>query len=134
MKIAAIGDLHTKINSPGHLEELFQKISSEAGVLVLCGDLTDSGSPQEAEILAKELFNCTIPVVGVLGNHDFALSKEDQVKKILHDSGRIQILGEDPLVIQGVGFAGTKGFGGGFDSHLVGPFGEKIVHDFVYES
>lgn len=134
MRVAAMGDIHVRDTSKGEFAKLFEEISQNADVLVLCGDLTDLGLPEQAEILAEELFHCTIPILGVLGNHDFASEKQDEVKKILHNTGRIQILDEDPVILNGVGFAGTKGFAGGFDSHMLGPFGEKSIHDFVYEA
>jgi uncharacterized protein len=136
IKVAALSDIHVKENSKGEYAELFKEISQKAEVLVLCGDLTDLGLPEQAEVLAEELFNCTIPVVGVLGNHDYAAQKEEEVKRILHHSGKITLLdiNHDPVKIKGVNFIGVKGFGGGFDARILGPFGEKIIYDFVYES
>src|SRR5919112_654382 len=69
--IAAIGDLHVRDNGERRYRDLFAEISEAADVLVLAGDLTDFGKTSEAELLAEDLRGCTIPAVGVLGNHDF---------------------------------------------------------------
>lgn len=131
-RIAAMGDLHIKEMTIGHYRELFTEISEKADALVLCGDLTDLGLPNEAEILAEELSFCKIPVVGVLGNHDYEHGMEDEVKTILQT--QMFILDEEPYVIGDVGFAGVKGFGGGFDHYVLSRWGEKIIKEFVNEA
>src|SRR3954468_11798565 len=83
MRLAAIGDLHVGENHPHPYRELFARISQEADVLALCGDLTNFGKTCEAEILADDLRACTIPVVGVLGNHDFECDQPAEVARIL---------------------------------------------------
>src|SRR5437879_12223135 len=80
---ASIGDLHVKDGQSGSLRELFQAISKSAGALVLCGDLTDTGTPAQAEILAKELRVCSIPVIGVLGNHGYEPGHADEGNRTL---------------------------------------------------
>lgn len=133
MKIAAIGDIHIRKNSKGVFKDLFSKISDEADILVLCGDLTDLGLEEEAEVLINELAYCKIPVVGVLGNHDFENDKQEEIKKILSPQYMI-MLGDEPFEIKGIGFSGVKGFCGGFDKHVMGSFGEKSLKQFVLES
>ena len=134
LRVAAIGDLHVHENSAETLKGLFEKISQNADVLVLCGDLTHLGMPAEAERLADDLRACRIPVVGVLGNHDYQSGHVDEIKKILR-SAKVTILDEtETFELSGVGFAGVKGFGGGFDKHMLTPFGEEPIKHFVSEA
>src|SRR3954466_12465428 len=111
--VAAIGDLHVSEDSQNRYADMFARISDEADVLALCGDLTNFGKTSEAEILAEDLRHCTIPMVGVLGNHDYECGVPDEVARILQEAG-VRVLGEQATVIEGVGFAGVKGFVGGF--------------------
>lgn len=131
-RIAAMGDLHVKETTIAIYRDIFKEISINADVLVLCGDLTDYGLPNEAEILSEELSHLTIPVVGVLGNHDYQSNSHDEVKRIL--SKGMFVLENEPTEIDGVGFAGVKGFGGGFDNYALGSWGEKEIKDFVQEA
>src|SRR3982751_3110530 len=112
LRVAAIGDLHVQENDTAPYRELFTEISSLADVLVLCGDLTNFGKTGEAMILADDIKSCSIPVVGVLGNHDYECGAPEKVCSILHDAG-MTILDEQAIEIAGVGFAGVKGFLGG---------------------
>src|SRR5262245_46591573 len=115
VRVAAIGDLHVHQSSKDSLEGLFDKVSKNADVLALCGDLTQLGLPQEAERLSNELRACRIPVVAVLGNHDYQSGQAEEVKKVLR-AGKVVVLEEtETFEWNGVGFAGAKGFGGGFD-------------------
>jgi len=134
LRVAAVGDLHVHQNSPDSLQALFDKISQAADVLVLCGDLTHLGLPQEAEKLVLDLRACRIPVVAVLGNHDYQSGQQEEVKKVLR-AGKITVLEEtETFELNGVGFAGAKGFGGGFDKHMLTPFGEESIKHFVTEA
>jgi len=128
--VAAIGDLHVTETSNHPYSALFMEISEKADVLVLCGDLTNFGKTREAEILAEDLRNCTIPVVGVLGNHDHECGQPEKVAEILCQAG-MKILDDQAVVIDGVGFAGTKGFIGGFGRGELAPFGESEIKAFV---
>ncbi len=134
LRIAAIGDLHIHENSPDISKALFERISQDADVLVLCGDLTHLGMPVEAERLVVELRGCRVPVVAVLGNHDYQSGHADEVKKMLR-SAKVNLLDEnETFQLNGVGFAGVKGFGGGFDKHMLTPFGEDAIKSFVSEA
>ncbi len=131
--IAAVGDLHVHAHSDGFYHDLFAEISESADVLLLCGDLTNLGLPEEAEELAKSFGGCRIPALGVLGNHDYENGKADEIKKILKASKFI-FLDEEPFELHGVGFAGVKGFGGGFGNHVLGSLGEPALKAYVAES
>jgi len=128
--VAAIGDLHVTETSEHRYRELFAEISEAADVLALCGDLTNFGKIREAEILAEDLRECTIPIVGVLGNHDYECGHQEEVARILHGAG-MTMLGEQAVVVKGVGFAGVKGFLGGFGRGELGAFGEAPIKAFV---
>jgi Icc-related predicted phosphoesterase len=133
LRLAAIGDLHVVESAPHPYRELFQRICQEADVLALCGDLTNFGKTPEAEILAEDLQACSIPVVGVLGNHDYECGQPEEVAKILHQAGMRCLEGE-PVEIKGVGFAGSKGFIGGFGRYMLSAFGEPEIKHFVQAS
>lgn len=132
-RIAAIGDLHVRESSGGTYKKLFNQISQEADIALLCGDLTNRGLVSEAEVLAEELESFTIPVLGVLGNHDFESQKYDEVIHILKKS-KIELLDGTSYVHNNVGFAGVKGFCGGFNGQMLEPWGEIITKQFVFES
>ena len=132
LRVAAIGDLHVMESSVAPYRELFAEISHEADVLVLCGDLTNFGKTSEAEILAEDIRSCSIPVVGVLGNHDYECGQPEHVCKILTDAG-MTVLDEQAVEIEGVGFAGVKGFIGGYGRGELAPFGEPILKAVVDE-
>jgi uncharacterized protein len=133
LKVAALGDLHVKADQPPGLRELFTEISKAADVLVLCGDLTDTGKTKEAEILKEELKACSVPVIAVLGNHDYECGQVDEVKAILKDAG-VQLLDGQSCHVKEVGFVGVKGFAGGFGRRMLGAFGEPAIKTFVSES
>ena len=133
MRIAAIGDLHVQEDSIAPYRELFGEVSNQADVLLLCGDLTNFGRTKEAEILAEDIRACAIPVLGVLGNHDYECGQPEEVAKILREAG-MTVLDEQAVEIDGVGFAGVKGFLGGFGRGELAPFGEPIVKAFVDEA
>ena len=130
VRVAAIGDLHVGEGARQPYRELFARISQEADVLALCGDLTNFGKTPEAEILAEDLQACTIPVVGVLGNHDYECGQPQEVSRILHQAG-LKLLDGEAYEIDGVGFAGCKGFIGGYGRHMLSAFGEPEIKAFV---
>jgi Icc-related predicted phosphoesterase len=133
LKVAALGDLHVKADQPPALRDLFTEISKTADVLVLCGDLTDTGTPNEAEVLKEELKACSVPVVGVLGNHDYECGQVEDVKAILKDAG-MHLLDGQSCQVGEVGFVGVKGFIGGFGRRMLGSFGEPAIKTLVSES
>jgi Icc-related predicted phosphoesterase len=133
VRVAAIGDMHCTKTSAGSLQPLFARISEAADILLIAGDLTDYGLPEEAAVLARELTSLRIPAVAVLGNHDFESGKQDEVRRILSDAG-LPILDGDACEMQGIGIAGIKGFGGGFGPRALGPWGETIIKQFVHEA
>ncbi len=134
MRIAALADLHYGRQPDGGLDELLSHLSAEAEVAVVCGDLTDHGYPDQARALAREIDrSLDIPMVAVLGNHDFEAGKADEVKTILRDAG-VMLLDGDACEVRGVGFAGTKGFCGGFGVHALGAWGEAPIKQFVQEA
>jgi len=133
LTVAAIGDLHVRENNERRYRELFAEISEVADVLALAGDLTDFGKTGEAELLAEDLRACTIPMVGVLGNHDFESGQPEEVAEIMRQAG-VVMLDDQATMIDGVGFAGVKGFIGGFGRGELGAFGENAIKVFVDES
>jgi Icc-related predicted phosphoesterase len=122
LTLAAIGDLHVTEDSQNRYRDLFVEISDQADALALCGDLTNFGKIGEAEVLAEDLRHCTIPMVAVLGNHDHESGAADAISTILAEVG-VRMLGEQATMIDGVGFAGVKGF-----------VGEDAIKAFVDES
>lgn len=132
LRLAAIGDLHCTRKSEGAFRNVFHRISDEADVLLLCGDLTDYGLPEEAQILAHEIMaGAAIPVIAVLGNHDYESGKAEDVRRILLDAGTTMLDG-DSCEVRGVGFVGIKGFCGGFGKRSVEPWGEGALKQFVH--
>ena len=135
LRIGAVADIHVKKQTPaGALQPLFSKASEEADILLLCGDLTDFGTPEEGKILAKEITtSLRIPSLAVLGNHDCESAREAELIEILTDAG-VVVLDGTSYEMEGVGFAGVKGFAGGFGRRALGAWGEKIIKDFVHEA
>jgi Icc-related predicted phosphoesterase len=133
VRIAAIADIHCRVNFRGEVEKMLEGLPGNADVLLLAGDLTDNGLPEEADLLAKELSFIDVPIMAVLGNHDHEGGKADEVKTIIQQSG-VHILEDGALEIGNVGFVGVKGFSGGFDKTLIQPFGENILKAFIRAS
>jgi len=122
VRLAAVGDLHVKKTSQGAIAPLLAPVNEQADVLLLCGDLTDYGLPEEAGILAKELSGVRIPMIGVLGNHDFESGQQGEVCRILSEAG-----GQDPGW-RGVGdcghwVCGNEGFSGWIRPRHIGRVG-----------
>jgi Icc-related predicted phosphoesterase len=133
IKLAAIGDLHVVDTDEHRYRDLFAEMSDAADVVALCGDLTNFGKTREVENLLSDLQACTIPVVAVLGNHDYECGQPEEVSRMLSGAG-VHVLDEQAVVVKGVGFAGVKGFIGGFDRGELGAFGESAIKTFVDES
>jgi Icc-related predicted phosphoesterase len=133
VRVAAVGDLHCRKTSAGLLSPVLSRVNDLADVLLLCGDLVDHGLEEEAHILAKELAVVRVPMIGVLGNHDYQAEGAHMVVRILSKAG-VQILDGDAVEVLGIGFAGAKGFVGGFGRGTLGPWGEPAVKRFVQEA
>jgi Icc-related predicted phosphoesterase len=109
------------------------QVSESADMLLLAGDLTDTGQPEEARILAKELSALRVPGVAVFGNHDYESGRQDEVTHLLTDAG-LTILDGEACEVHGIGIAGVKGFAGGFGTAALGPWGEPTIKQFVHEA
>ena len=134
VRIAAVGDIHLGNAGYGPVTQaLLGKVAEVADVLALCGDLTDRGDPEEARQLARALATVGVPMVAVLGNHDHESEKPEEVSRILCDAG-VHVLDGETVEIHGVGFAGVKGFAGGFGRRALGPWGERMIKLFVQEA
>ena len=134
LRIAAVADIHVKKTSAGALQPLFAQATESADVILLCGDLTDYGTIEEGKVLAKEITSALrIPAIAVLGNHDLESNQEHELVAILRDAG-VTVLDGDSHELYGVGFAGVKGFAGGFGRRALGAWGEQIIKDFVHEA
>jgi len=131
--VAAVADVHVREGDKGRWTDLFKEASAKANILVIAGDLTDTGDEMEAQVLADELKACTVPVVAVLGNHDFEKGRHKLIRQILLKAG-VHVLDGEAVIIGNVGFAGVKGFGGGFDKHMLSFFGEGAMKAFVQEA
>ena len=134
VRVAAVGDIHCAKTSEADIRALFEGASRAADVLLLCGDLTDYGLADEARVLAAALrAGLRIPALAVLGNHDYESGQQDEVKRILTEAGVVMLDGEGHEV-HGIGFAGVKGFAGGFGEHMLGQWGEEAIKRFVREA
>jgi Icc-related predicted phosphoesterase len=134
IRFAAVGDLHCTKDSAGSLRGLFAAAAKAADALLLCGDLTDYGLPEEAKVLADELSAAaSVPIVAVLGNHDFESDMPHEVARILGSAG-VKVLDGEATEVHGVGIAGVKGFAGGFGRGALGPWGEGAIKQFVKEA
>lgn len=133
VRIAAMADIHVRATDKGKWRDYFEMLSEKADVVLICGDLTDTGRPEEARVLAAELEACQVPVIGVLGNHDCESGMEDEVIAILNNEN-VHILDGDSVIIHEVGFAGVKGFGGGFGQYMLPMWGEQTNKDYIQVS
>ncbi len=134
IRVAAVGDIHVGTDSAGRLRPHLAHLPERADLLLLAGDLTRHGDPDEAEVLAAELDDVGVPVVAVLGNHDYHSDREDEIRKLLEAAG-IRVLETEGTVLDvagtRVGVAGCKGFGGGFEGACASEFGEPEMKAFV---
>ncbi|MFI6208013.1 metallophosphoesterase [Streptomyces sp. NPDC051041] len=134
VRVAAVGDIHMGPDSQGLLRPAFDTLSDCADLLLLAGDLTRHGTPEEARVVAQEVRGLPVPVVAVLGNHDHHDEQPEKVADILRDAD-VTVLEGGATVVEcdgaRVGVAGTKGFGGGFVGRCAGEFGEPLMKEFV---
>jgi uncharacterized protein len=133
MRIAASADLHFSPQSFAKLKDQFERVRDEADVLVLAGDLTNYGQPEEMEPLLNVLVRLRLPTVVVLGNHDYESGKEEELRRMLIGAG-MKVLDGSGYERDGIGFAGTKGFVGGFGRGVLTAFGEREIKEFVKAS
>jgi Icc-related predicted phosphoesterase len=134
IRVAAVGDIHMGPDSQGLLRPAFDTLPDCADLLLLAGDLTRHGTPDEARVVAQEVRDLPVPVVAVLGNHDHHDEQPEKVTEILQEAGVTVLEGEGTVVECGgtrVGVAGTKGFCGGFVGRSAGEFGEPLMKEFV---
>lgn len=134
VRIAAVGDVHCNRSLHGLVQALCAEVAQNTDILLLCGDLIDYGLPEEAAIVAKELSSLKIPILAVLGNHEFECGKQAEVRCLLTEAGVVVLDGES-YEINGIGFAGVKGFAGGFGERAaLQPWGEEPIKQFVHEA
>lgn len=133
VRFAVVGDIHVTKDSAGTLRNFFAQAADAADALLLCGDLTDYGTAEEAKLLADELGAIKVPVVAVLGNHDFESGTPEVVAETLKHAG-VRVLDGEAVEIEGVGIAGAKGFCGGFGRGSLGAWGESVIKLFVQEA
>lgn len=133
LRLAAFGDIHYSKALSGTFEPMFTQLAAAADVVVVCGDLTVHGQPAEADLFARELTAIVkTPILAVLGNHDYQAGEPEQVRDALVDRGIIVLDGESHEW-EGIGFAGVKGFCGGFGKCMLESWGEPMIKQFVHE-
>lgn len=134
LRVAAAGDVHYDKHSNGSLKELFAEASEQADVFLLCGDLTSHGLPEEARVLAEDMSaHLRIPALAVFGNHDFEAGESKAIREIMEAAG-VTFLDGECATIKGVGFAGVRGFAGGFGEYTLNAWGEPAIKQFVQET
>lgn len=130
MRIAATADLHFTPQNYDRIREQMSRVRDQADLLVVAGDLTNYGKPQEMESLLNALVRIRLPIVAVLGNHDYESGQENELMQMMTAEG-IKVLDGTAYERDGVGFAGTKGFAGGFGRCVLTAFGEAPIKAFV---
>jgi Icc-related predicted phosphoesterase len=130
MRIAATADLHFTPQNYDKLREPLSRVRDEADVLVIAGDLTNYGKPEEMHSLLNALVRLRVPIIAVLGNHDYESGEEQELMRMMSGEG-VKVLDGSSYERDGIGFAGTKGFHGGFGRGVLTAFGEKEVKSFV---
>jgi Icc-related predicted phosphoesterase len=133
LRLGVVADIHCTRKAVDSTRNLLSAMARQTDILLLGGDLCDAGLPEEAEILAREISGLKIPIVAVLGNHDFEAGKADEILEILSNAG-VNVLDGKSCEIEGIGFAGAKGFGGGFGEKALQPWGESTIKAFVQEA
>jgi Icc-related predicted phosphoesterase len=137
IRVAAVGDVHLAEDARGKLRPALQHLGRHADVLLLAGDLTQHGTLEEAEVVADEFADLDVPVLAVLGNHDYHSDAADEITKLFDGRGVTVLEGEGVVLdVAGrkVGVAGVKGFGGGFAGKCGSAFGEREMKNFIEHS
>jgi Icc-related predicted phosphoesterase len=130
MKLAAVADIHLKTEDQDKNIRQFSRANELADALVIAGDLTNHGMPDEMRACLAVLEHVHIPIIAVLGNHDHESGHQDELAGMLRLAG-VHLLDGQCHEVDGVGFAGTKGFCGGFAPYELMPFGENGIKTFV---
>jgi Icc-related predicted phosphoesterase len=133
MRIAATADLHFSASRHSALHDQLSRVREEADVLVIAGDLTNYGKPEEMEPLLNVVVRSRVPTVAVLGNHDYESGRQDELMRMMEAAG-LKVLDGTAYERDGVGFAGAKGFVGGFGRGALTAFGEPEIKQFVQAS
>jgi Icc-related predicted phosphoesterase len=135
VRIAAAGDVHCAPENRDAVLTAFDAIEGAADVVLLAGDLTTTGEPEQADVLAEACRGMETPVVAVLGNHDLHASRGDEVVEVLTEAG-IEVLDRSHTTLRGcgIGIAGTKGFVGGFRGLGLPDFGEPSLRAIYAET
>src|SRR4051812_42762801 len=130
MRIAATADLHFTPARYSALHDQLNRVRDEADVFVVAGDLTNYGRPDEMESLLNALVRLRVPTIAVLGNHDYESGRQGELMALMTAEG-IKVLDGSSYERDGDGFAGTKGFPGGFGRGVLTAFGEIEIKAFV---
>lgn len=133
MRIAALADLHFSPQGYDRIREVMNRLRDEADLLVVAGDITNLGKPEEMESMLATFIRLRVPIVAVLGNHDFESGKQEELSKMMIAEG-VKLLDGSGYERDGIGFAGTKGFLGGFGRGVLTAFGEPEVKAFVQKA
>lgn len=130
MRIAAAADLHLKPENHEQDIRAFSAVNECADALVVAGDFTNHGRPEEMRKCLSVLEHIHLPIIAVLGNHDHESGHQDELAGMLRLAG-VHLLDGHCFELNGLGFAGTKGFCGGFAPYELMPFGEGGIKTFV---
>jgi uncharacterized protein len=132
VRIAAAGDIHCHEANRDHIREALAKLPGTADLVLLAGDLTTHGEPEQGAVLADACRDLGLPVVAVLGNHDWHVNRADELVATLEDAG-IRVLRRDSTVVEHagtqIGIVGAKGFVGGFPGCHLPDFGEPLLRE-----
>lgn len=137
IRVAAVGDVHYGENSQDRLRFYLEQLKDTADLLLIAGDLTQSGRLDEAKVLARDLRFSPVPVIIVLGNHDYHHNEQEEILQVLQDAGVMALEGQSVVLEighQSVGVMGIKGFGGGFMGACISEFGEPEMKAFARQS
>jgi Icc-related predicted phosphoesterase len=137
IRIAAAGDIHASETERERVETAFASLAGEVDLVLLAGDLTTCGDPEEAAVLADACRNLDVPVLAVLGNHDWHLNRTHELVAVLTDAG-VRVLERSSLRLEvgdtEVGVVGLKGFVGGFPDYVLPDFGEPLLREVYAET
>jgi uncharacterized protein len=137
VRVAAAGDLHVDESGREAVATAIAAMARDADIILLAGDLTTHGEPEQAAILADACRDVGKPVITVLGNHDLHVDRGDEVDEVLRGAGIVVLDRSNPTAVVGdcrVGVAGVKGFVGGFGGHTLPDFGERSLREIYAET